>query len=103
MTNSRETAIKNVLRGALIRRQVDNVPLLQPVKDADELREGRARSASEVIDGLVGIADRKHILLSSREHPCQLDLRMVRVLKFVDQQETCFELFPCQQRSIAPE
>src|SRR5262249_22440568 len=93
MANAGETAVENVLRRALIRRQVDDVLLLKPVKNADELRERRARGASKVIDRLVRIADCKYILLRSCQNASELDLGMVRVLKFIDQQETRFAPF----------
>ena len=54
-----------------------------------------------MIDRLIGIANREDILLRSRQHARELDLCMIRVLKFINQQETGVATFASKQERIA--
>src|SRR5258708_36439764 len=59
----------------------------RPGKFLSEQREGCARSATKLVDGLIRIAHHKNIRLWTSQQRKDLDLSEVRVLKFIHHQK----------------
>src|SRR5207237_2048386 len=85
---------------AAVLRQMQH---LRSRKAPRELFKRSARRSAEAIDGLVGIADGKNVLLFSREQRRQFDLRDVGVLELIEQQKTRALALLRQDGSVAAE
>ena len=84
-------------RRTAIRRHGD---ALHPLgtKGAQELVEGSAGCAAELVDRLIGIADCEDVGFVSGKQAGQLDLRDVGILELVDQDEARPLLCPFEHR-----
>ena len=65
-----------------------------------EQREGLARRAAKLVDRLIGIAHGKDVGLGPGKQRENLDLRKIRILKFIDQQKAGAAAFFLEQGGI---